>query len=90
MRSPHEALGLGWIDPHQDTTLTARGDRHVPVDQERQAAEHLFLREPALSTQHLAKPVREVLIERHATQTAPAGPVIANADRQLGARDVPR
>jgi len=90
VRSLHQAFTLSRIDPDEDTALTARADRHVPVDQERQAAEHPLLGEPALSTQQFAEPVCEVLIERHAMQTAPpSGSMRARLLSHAAARGAP-
>src|SRR4029079_309502 len=53
------------IHPHEHTALPARRDRHVPVDQEREAAEHLPLGARARPREQLTNAIRELLVVRH-------------------------
>jgi hypothetical protein len=50
MVSLREPRRVRWIDADQDTALTARANRQVPIDQERQAAEHPPFGESALAS----------------------------------------
>ena len=56
---------LGRVDAHQNPALTARGDGHVPVDQEREAAEHLLLGHARLVGDEAANARGERFVVRH-------------------------
>ena len=65
VRSGDEPVGLGGIDPDEQAALAARADRHVPVDEEREPAEHALLGDPAFSGHQLADAIGKMLVERH-------------------------
>src|SRR6266496_1625142 len=54
------------VDPDQQATLPTGRHRHVPVDEEREPAEHLLLVEPLLRGDQLPNPVGEVEVISHA------------------------
>src|SRR4051794_25510943 len=66
-----ELVRPGRIDPEQQPTLAAGTDGQVAADQEGEATEHRLLGEPALRRQHLAQPVRELVVIRHEASMAP-------------------
>src|SRR3954447_2082133 len=71
VRLCHARIGLIRVAAHQHAALTARGDRHVPADQERESAEHLLLDHAVLRGERLADAVGEILVVGHA-QIIPA------------------
>ena len=81
-----EPIGLRRVDPGEHAALAARGHRHLPVDQEGEAAEHPLLGDAALARQQLPDPVGELLVVRHASdgtrsQAAGSPPVYAASVR---------
>ncbi len=65
LRRRDQRVRLLDVDVDEDPALAARRDGHVAADQEREAAEHLLLREPGLTRDELADPVGERLVVRH-------------------------
>ena len=64
-----ELGGVGRVDAEHQPALTARGDRHVAVDQEREAAEHPHLGDAPLGPDQLADPVGELLVVGHGDES---------------------
>ena len=75
------ALRLRRVAAQEQAALAAGAHRHVAVDQEGQAAEHLLLGQAGLPGHRVTDPVREPLVVRHdgsiarptATRPGPAG-----------------
>src|SRR5947209_497093 len=63
--TPQQLVGVLRRYPHQQSAMSARGDRHVAVDQERQATEHSLFLDAALGAEQLADAVGEILVVGH-------------------------
>jgi hypothetical protein len=55
------------VDPDQNASLPAGGDRHVPPHEEGKAAEHLLLGEVALGARQGPDALGEIFVIRHVT-----------------------
>src|SRR5439155_11252650 len=65
VRRGDEPVGTCWVDTDQDPSLTARGDRHLPADQEGESAEHLLLRDVGFATDKIADAISEIFAVGH-------------------------
>src|SRR5262249_58669392 len=65
VRSGAERVGLGGADAYHQPAAPARRDRHMTADEEREAAEHLLLRDALLAGDELADPRCQLLVVRH-------------------------
>jgi hypothetical protein len=73
-----QSLAACRVDAHEDAALTARRDRHVPVYEKRETAEHLLLGDLALVVDEFANAVRKVIVECHATVSLERAAVITD------------
>jgi hypothetical protein len=71
----HEPLSMGaankpirsiGLNPHEESSLPARTDRHVAVDEERESPEHALLGHAALAGNQGSQPLPKIFVERHA------------------------
>src|SRR6185437_6823053 len=53
------------VDAHHHPAASARRNRHVTADEEREAAEHLLLRDAFLAGHELTDPCCKLLVVRH-------------------------
>jgi hypothetical protein len=60
-----ESVRLGRVDAHEDPALAARGDGHVAVHEEREAAEHRLLGHAGLAGDEVANARRERFVVCH-------------------------
>ena len=60
-----ELFSVVRIDAQQQPALSARGDRHVAVDQKGETTEHLLLGEPQFILQKLTQTIGEILVVGH-------------------------
>ena len=67
---------MAGVGAHQQPALTARGDGHVPADEERETAEHLLLGQGGLTVGQNSDAIGEVLVVRHGPmlRRCPASP----------------
>jgi hypothetical protein len=61
----HELVELHRIHPHENTTLPACRNRHVPAHEEREPTEHPLFGDAALVTQEVAYAVSQFLVVCH-------------------------
>jgi hypothetical protein len=78
MRLGEQGVGVVRVDTNHQSALTARRDRHVAADEERQATEHLLLSHVGLAAEQVADAACKLFVERH-TYRAPASFVNAPA-----------
>ena len=64
-RQSEKRIAVVWIDVDKKASSPAGGDRHVAVNEERQAAEHLPLGESRLPLHHSPDPVGKGFVVRH-------------------------
>lgn len=60
-----ESVGVGWVNPDEQATVSRRAHRHVAAQQEREAAEHLPLADSILFGEQPAQPVCQILVVGH-------------------------
>ena len=73
-RRGHEPFRLGRVDADEQPALAARGDGHVPADQECEPAEHLLLGEAGRAADAVADAGCEGFVVRHAAMVPPRTP----------------
>src|SRR5205814_3339749 len=79
LRRPDQLIRLIGVDANEQPALAARGNRHVPADEEAETAEHLLLAQIRLVADELADALGEGLVVRHEGIVLPGRPFTGSA-----------
>jgi hypothetical protein len=88
VRLGEKRIGVLGVDTHHQATLTARSDRHIAADEERETSEHRLLRYVGVAADQLTDTIGEILVIRHAS-IIPVAAAEDNATSDRRCRDGP-
>src|SRR3954451_18371328 len=73
VRAREPPIGPRRVGTDEEAAPPTRAHRHLPVDQERETAEHALLGDAPFAGEQLPDPVGELLVERHGTSVCRSG-----------------